>query len=315
MPPLPERLARKYQPEMAREIVQVNAPFPYFGGKSRVADRVWRGIGNVPHYVEPFCGSAAVLLLRPHRQRVETINDRDCMVANFWRAAQHAPEELAEWCNWPVNEADLHARHHWLVYGEGATEFRQRMMKDPDYYDVKRAGWWCWGLCAWLGDKWCPDHGKNLPKTRPHLGNQGTGIHSSCGTLSDEHRTKRLLTQFRALKTRMRNVRVCCGDWKRVVGPSVESSGTPVGIFFDPPYSYASGRTKDIYVQDSSSVAHEVRTYCKEHGQNPNFRIVLAGYEGEHEELEEQGWTVESWKAQGGYAGLGNGIGKKNRHR
>ncbi len=45
--------------------MKLKAPFPYFGGKSRVADEVWRRFGNPKTYVEPFCGSCAVLLARP----------------------------------------------------------------------------------------------------------------------------------------------------------------------------------------------------------------------------------------------------------
>ena len=37
----------------------IKAPFPWFGGKSRVADLVWDRFGNVPNYVEPFFGGAA----------------------------------------------------------------------------------------------------------------------------------------------------------------------------------------------------------------------------------------------------------------
>ena len=38
------------------------APFPYFGGKRRAAPIVWRALGDPSGYVEPFAGSAAVLL-------------------------------------------------------------------------------------------------------------------------------------------------------------------------------------------------------------------------------------------------------------
>lgn len=41
------------------------APFPYFGGKSKVADIVWQALGQPRHYIEPFFGSGAVLLARP----------------------------------------------------------------------------------------------------------------------------------------------------------------------------------------------------------------------------------------------------------
>ena len=109
----------------------MRAPFPWFGGKSRVADLVWARFGDVPNYVVPFAGSLAVLLERPHEPKTETVNDLDCYLSNFWRALQAEPEAVARWADWPVNEADLHARHWWLVRQAG---FRERMRDDPDYY-------------------------------------------------------------------------------------------------------------------------------------------------------------------------------------
>ena len=38
----------------------LKAPFPWFGGKSDVADAVWQRLGNVPNYIEPFFGSGAM---------------------------------------------------------------------------------------------------------------------------------------------------------------------------------------------------------------------------------------------------------------
>ena len=69
------------------------APFPYFGGKRRAAEIVWRALGDPGGYVEPFAGSAAVLLARPPMsgRRVETINDADGWLVNAWRAIQLAP--------------------------------------------------------------------------------------------------------------------------------------------------------------------------------------------------------------------------------
>lgn len=133
----------------------LKAPFPYFGGKSRVADEVWSRFGDVPNYVEPFCGSAAVLIGRPTVPRIETVNDANCFIANFWRAVQHDPEAAAHHANWPVNEADLHARHRWLMLSESSVEWRERMKTDPDFFDAKVAGWWVWGASCWIGAGWC----------------------------------------------------------------------------------------------------------------------------------------------------------------
>ena len=47
----------------------LKAPFPYFGGKLRVAAQVWERFGDAPNYVEPFAGSLAVLLGRPTEPR------------------------------------------------------------------------------------------------------------------------------------------------------------------------------------------------------------------------------------------------------
>src|SRR5438046_1672913 len=91
-------------------------PFPWFGGKSAVARKVWRRFGCVNNFVDPFCGSLAMLLLRPEPwDGTETVNDADGFISNFWRAVQWAPVEVAKWADWPVNENDLHARHVWLI--------------------------------------------------------------------------------------------------------------------------------------------------------------------------------------------------------
>ena len=137
---------------------------------------IWRALGNVDHYVEPFAGSAAVLLARPHVGRCETINDADGMVSNFWRAVRSQPDAVAAHADWPVVEADLHARHLWLIgRRESLTE---RLVADPEWCDAKVAGWWVWGLCAWIGPDWCAD---KTSRQLPFFGNTGMGIHSSAG--------------------------------------------------------------------------------------------------------------------------------------
>lgn len=140
----------------------LKAPFPWPGGKSTVADMVWERLGNVDNYVEPFAGSLACLLRRPDshfegKYRVETVNDLNHFVANFWRAVKSSPDEVAKWADNPVIEADLHARHQWLMRSETVQEFKNRFKVDPDYYDAKIAGWWVWGQCCWIGTGWCHD--------------------------------------------------------------------------------------------------------------------------------------------------------------
>ena len=82
----------------------LKAPFPYFGGKRKVADIVWARFGDVYSYVEPFAGSLAVLFGRPTLPRIETVNDLNCYIANFWRALKADPEEVVKYADGPVNE-------------------------------------------------------------------------------------------------------------------------------------------------------------------------------------------------------------------
>ncbi len=220
--------------------VTLQAPFPWFGGKRDVADQVWAALGAVDHYIEPFFGSGAVLLARPHVAALETVNDMDGFLSNFWRAVATDPDAVAAAADWPVNEVDLHARHLWLVEKRG--ELTARLMGDPLFFDVQAAGWWVWGACAWIGSGWCSGQGpwvkqdgrmvdrRQLPhlsagqgvnRQLPHLsGGQGVN-RSSCGA----DRLEFMADWFRAISLRMRGVRVACGDWSRVLGPSVRDAG------------------------------------------------------------------------------------------
>lgn len=158
----------------------LKAPFPWFGGKSRVADLVWDRLGDVDNFVEPFAGGLAVLLRRPeaHRRRIETINDANHFVVNFWRAVAADPDTVGLHADGPVCEADLHARHHYLMTSVAACELRERMAHDPEAFDAKLAGWWVWGQCCWIGSGWCVERPNgHINETIPTLSQaEGAGV-------------------------------------------------------------------------------------------------------------------------------------------
>lgn len=301
----------------------LHAPFPWFGGKSRAASIVWAALGDVRNYVEPFAGSLAVLLARPSAPHVETVNDLDCYVANFWRAVHADPDAVARWADSPVNEADLHARHEWL---RDQAAFRESMKSDPSFFDVKIAGWWVWGLCAWIGDGWCSVAARKLPL----IHNSGVGVHRSSlrqlphvdgaggkGVHRASVSAEALRTWMVALCERLRFVRVACGDWTRVVSNTVlrtspMSGGIPgaglTGVLLDPPY--ADG---NMQYSAGGGVSDAVRAWAVEHGDDPRLRIVLCGYEGEHSMP--SNWRSVAWKARGGYGSAGNGKARENAAR
>lgn len=294
----------------------LKAPFPYFGGKSAVADLVWQRFGSVRNYVEPFFGSGAVLLARPQPfEGVETINDADGLVANFWRAVAADPDGVAFHADWPVNENDLHARHAWLVGRKDALQ--ARLEGDPEFYDAKIAGWWVWGTCCWIGSGFCSGQGPwqvvevDGARQLVHLGDAGRGVNRQLVHLGNAGPNKILrdgvdvYSWMQDLSDRLARVRVCCGDWSRVCGPTPTVKQGLTAVFLDPPYGDAANRTKDLYRKDCLQVANEVREWCIANGSDKRLRIALCGYEGEHEMPPT--WECVAWKARGGYGSQGSG--------
>lgn len=316
------------QPE--RSPTPLPAPFPWYGGKSRAASLIWTALGNVQNYVEPFAGSLAVLLHRPHPPRIETVNDKDAFLACVWRSIQMVPAEVASWCDRPPNEADQHAVHAWLV--NQRETFTARLMGDPDFYDARVAGRWLYGICCWIGSGWCigqgpwqsidgqlthlGDAGRGIHRQLTHLGSAGQGIHRKLTHLGNAGRGEGgLYAYMAALAARLRHVRVCCGDWTRVLGPSVTTKHGLTGIVFDPPYAACEDRASSLYSVDDMSVAHDVRHWCQTHGHDPQLRLVLCGYEQTHDALLDYGWRSVVWTANGGYGNQRKTADYTNKYR
>lgn len=298
----------------------LKSPYPYFGGKSRIAHVVWKRFGNVVNYVEPFYGSGAVLLGRTTRPGLETVNDIDGWIINFWRAVARNPNEVAKHADWPPNEIDLLARNKYLV--EHRKAFTKQLKADPEYFDAKLAGWWVWGQSCWIGAGWASS--KNAKLKLPHM-QGGEGIHRTTlvqvnsandvnGFLYDT--SKGIHTYFSRLSKRMRRVRVACGNWDRVLGPSVTYFNGITGLLFDPPYAESGdGRSGNVYAHDDLSIAHQVREWCITNGDNKLLRIALCGYWDEHNMPDD--WEAVRWKASGGFGSQGDegGRGRENSKR
>jgi hypothetical protein len=309
--------------------VTLAAPFPYFGGKRRAALRVWQALGDPAGYVEPFAGSAAVLLARPDfaGRRVETLNDADGWLVNTWRAIQLSPAEVAHHAWGPVAEIDYHARLAWLQQRR-TPDLVAWLEGDPEAHDAKAAGWWLYVVACGIGDPFGPgpwrvvdghlrklphlgDAGQGVNRKLPHLGNAGQGVNRELPHLGNAGRGQ-LESYMGQLANRLRRVRITCGSWERVVKPSVTRSGTggdgSRAIFLDPPYA-TSG---DLYAHVDTDVALAVRQWCITAPREQ--RIVLCGYDAEHDDLLAHGWNVTEGKAGGGAGYSTNGLnGRRER--
>ena len=320
----------------------LTAPFPAVGGKATVADIVWPRLGDPNKYAEPFAFSAAMLLRRPTTPRLEVINDANYYVANFWRAVKCDPDAVTAHADYPIIEADVHARHAYMVQSADAEAFRRRMADDPDYYDAKFAGWWCWGLSQWIAGAFCEySSGRRPNRQRP--GVILNGVHKNIALKTCAERTEWLTGWMRRLADRLRTVTVCCGEWRRICdSPSTLHAQAPTAVFLDPPYALSvprlqawiealetggEGPAKDaggnragaLYAndaaQDVDKLVAEVHWWCRQRGADPRIRIALCGYEGEHDALESLGWSVVAWKTQGGYSNQRKSGANENKYR
>jgi DNA adenine methylase len=293
------------------------SPFPYFGGKRTVAADVWLRLGTPAQYIEPFCGSAAMLLAAPQPAPLEVICDGSGFIANFWRAVKHQPGATAEWADYPVSHIDLGARHGWLMAQRDRIGAE---LHDPDWPgDAKVAGWWLWGQCCWIGSGWCEwgragtargQCGHGCPSDRagtdatsagmgvqaigkvPHAGNAGMGVQAigQVPHASDAGRGARLLTStgrtawrwLHELADRLERVRIVHGDWSRCLNNHF--GGDDTAVFLDPPY-----RAYERLYGVASPVADAVAQWALD---NEHLRIALCGHVGDYDM---PGWIAVEW--------------------
>ena len=258
------------------------APFPYFGGKRDLADVVWARLGTPRQYIEPFCGSAAVLLAAPARASLEVINDLNGFVANFWRCVRYQPDAVVAEADYPVSHIDLGARHIWLM------EQRERLqagLSDPHWPgDAQVAGWWLWGQCCWIGSGWCEwtgqiphasDAGMGIQATGqiPHASDAGRGDLTSSGAVARGW--------LRGIADRLERVRVTHGAWDRCLNH--HHGGLDTAVFLDPPYR----AYEALYGTDG--VADEVEAWARGHA---DLRVALCGHVGDYGLKD---WTLIRW--------------------
>ena len=219
-----------------------------FGGKRTVAAEIWKRFGEPSQYIEPFCGSAAVLLAKRKPAALEVVCDVNGFIANFWRATKHQAAAVAEAADYPVSHIDLGARHGWLM------EQRARIgaeLQDANWPgDAKVAGWWLWGQCCWIGSGWCDWHKAELAPVVdggqiPHASSAGMGM-QAIGKIPHAGNAGRgydaLLTSsgraawhwLHKLAARLERVRIVHGDWSRC--HNNHYGGLDTAVFLDPPY-------------------------------------------------------------------------------
>jgi DNA adenine methylase len=106
-------------------------PFAYYGAKAGLTEILLALMPDHECYVEPFCGSASLLFAKP-RSAVETINDADGAICNFFRVLrdpvrsqklrhllERTPYAREEWqecrASWRYASDDVEAARRWYT--------------------------------------------------------------------------------------------------------------------------------------------------------------------------------------------------------
>lgn len=121
---------------------------------------------------------------------------------------------------------------------------------------------------------------------------------------------------IRHLSTRLRHVRILNGDWTRATSNAVVytleiRSGTGyAAVLLDPPYDAPDTNTS-LYTNNDTTLSAASRIWARDNATD-KLRIVIAGYDTEHDELLEHGWTKHEWTKP---SALGTGYNKDNANR
>lgn len=178
--------------------------FPYPGGKTYHAKHIVPLLPKHRRYVEPFAGSASVLLNKPESY-IEVINDVDRDVVQFFRTARDHHDELVEWLRYVPFSRDVHLR--WT------REFFDGHRPDDA---IERAGRWFSLRYTSYGAK---------------LG--GSSGFKTSGLRSEPRSFRGAIDSLENVVDRLAEVTIECQDYQQVI----ERYDDAETIFYcDPPY-------------------------------------------------------------------------------
>jgi len=180
----------------------IRAPFGWAGGKSRSVAQILKFLPYRNLYVEPFGGSAAILLARKPSE-LDVYNDRHGGVVAFYRCLRDKKkfQELVDWL-----ELTIHSR-------EDFVDAKQTWVKESD--DVIRAGKWYYMVNYSFGSL-----GRNFGRST-----------SGRGLIGGKIRNK--LKYFPFIHDRLARVQIENQDWSDCIR---DYDSRETVFYIDPPY-------------------------------------------------------------------------------
>jgi len=228
-----------------------NPALKYYGGKFRLASWILKYFPKHIHYVEPFGGGASVLLQK-EPALLETYNDRDGDVVNFFRVLRHETDELVRHIRltpWSRDE------YEFCLQNSGEA------MEDARRFFVRL---------------WMSLHGgTRLSKT---AWRRGKGFKSPMKYIN--------LENLYAVAERLYNVQIENRDALKLIA---EMDSPKTLFYLDPPYPASTRTDKNRYAFELSDRNHvELGVLA----QTVKGFVVISGYDcGLYRELfDEKGW-------------------------
>jgi DNA adenine methylase len=245
--------------------------FPYPGGKTSFVDEIVRQFPKHRRYVEPFGGSAAVLLNKPPSY-IEVFNDLNSDIVHFFEVVRERKEELQEWLRRTPYSRELHEQ--W------ARAFYQGERPDDD---LERAGRWYYLRYTQYGGKLDRFSGFKTSIKR----NEARSLRGATEHLDD-------------VVTRFREVILENQDYREVL----DRYDRPDTLFYlDPPYvetTYNYYGTGEFDHQQLAGVLAELAGYwiCSYGDLPPSLKAQIIG-----NRRDGGGWTVQQGADHGRDAG------------
>ena len=239
---------------------KITAIAPWFGGKRTLAPRIVEELGPHRFYVEPFCGSMAVLLAKPEAT-TEMVCDLHGDLVNLGQVIQH-----------PVDGPRLYRRLRRCWMSEAEHAEAKRRMAEPFRPGVSRA--FDYFVFSWMGRNGVSGTvTSNVTFARrftPNGGQGGKRFHSAVQSIP-------------GWRQRLRNVNILRCDGFGVLEKLDDADG--VAVYMDPPYLVKGAK----YVHDFSVADH--RRLAELAGRFRLARVVVSYYD--HPALAElyPGWT------------------------
>jgi DNA adenine methylase len=240
------------------------APFPWFGGKDRLAVRIAELLPPHKAYIEVFGGSGAVLFAK-ERSKLEVYNDLDGGVVAFFRVLRERPDELVERL-----KLTPYARAEYLACRETWVDVDD---------DVERAR-------RWFVTTWQAFGGGGKAHSRVGWAFDVGGRKNGSRPRTFAWRIDRL----HEFAERLRYVQIDQSDWRSCLDRYDVSESSV--FYLDPPYlpeTRSSGRyAHELTPEDHEEFVARVRTL--------RGSVLLSGYDsGLYTELEQDGFERFEW--------------------